>query len=80
MAAPHVTGVAALGLSASPGLSTAALKSRIMTRGTTLAGLVGKTVTGKLVNALHVVDVVGPTAGPIDRHGINVGSVVGRGD
>src|SRR5690349_10175416 len=77
MAAPHVTGVAALGLSASPGLSTAALKSRIMTRGTTLAGLVGKTVTGKLVNALHVVDVVGPTAAPIDRHGINVGSVVG---
>jgi subtilisin family serine protease len=77
MAAPHVTGVAALGLSVAPGLSTAALKSRIMTRGVTLPGVVGKTVTGKLVNAWRVADAVGPTAVAIDRHGINVGSIVG---
>ena len=77
MAAPHVTGVAALGLSVAPSLSTAALKSRIMTRGVTLAGVVGKTVTGKLVNAWRVADAVGPTASPIDRHGINVGSIIG---
>jgi subtilisin family serine protease len=77
MAAPHVSGVAALGLSVTPGLSTASLKSRILTRGVTLPGVVGKTVTGKLVNAMRVADVVGPTALPVDRHGINVGSIIG---
>jgi subtilisin family serine protease len=77
MAAPHVTGVAALGLSVTPGLSTAALKSRILGRGVTLPGVVGKTVTGKLVNAVRVADVVGPTAQPVSRHGINVSSTVG---
>ena len=77
MAAPHVSGVAALGLSVVPGLSTAALKSRILTRGVTLPGVVGKTVTGKLVNAMRVADAVGPTALPVDRHGINVGWIIG---
>jgi len=77
MAAPHVTGVAALGLSVVPGITTAALKSRILTRGVPLPGVVGKTVTGKLVNAMRVADAVGPTALPVDRHGINVGSIVG---
>jgi subtilisin family serine protease len=77
MAAPHVTGVAALGLSVAPSLSTAALKSRILTRGVTLPGVVGKTVTGRLVNAMRVADAVGPTALPVDRHGINVGSIIG---
>ena len=77
MAAPHASGVAALALSVAPELTTAALKSRIMARGVTLPGLVGTTVTGKLVNAWHVADVVGPTALPVDRHGINVGSIIG---
>jgi subtilisin family serine protease len=77
MAAPHVSGVAALGLSVAPSLSTDALKSRILARGVTLPGVVGKTVTGKLVNAMRVADVVGPTALPVDRHGINVGSTIG---
>jgi subtilisin family serine protease len=77
MAAPHVTGVAALGLSVAPSLSTAALKSRILARGVTLPGVVGKTVTGKLVNSMRVADAVGPTARPVDRHGINVGSIIG---
>jgi subtilisin family serine protease len=77
MAAPHVSGVAALALSVAPELTTAALKSRIMARGVTLPGLVGTTVSGKLVNAWHVADVVGPTALPVDRHGINVGSIIG---
>ena len=79
MAAPHVTGVAALGLSVAPSLSTTALKARILARGVTLSGVVGKTVTGKLVNAMRVADVVGPTALPVDRHGINVGSTIGSG-
>ncbi len=77
MAAPHVTGVAALGLSVAPGLTTAELKSRILSRGVTLSGVVGKTVTGKLVNAMRVADVVGPTALPVARHEINVGSLIG---
>jgi subtilisin family serine protease len=77
MAAPHVTGVAALGLGVAPGLTTAALKARILSRGVTLPSVVGKTVTGKLVNAARVADVVGPVALPVDRHGINVGSIVG---
>ena len=77
MAAPHVSGVAALGLSVAPSLSTAALKSRILTRGVTLPGVVGTTLTGKLVNAMRVADAFGPSAFPINRHGINVGSIVG---
>jgi subtilisin family serine protease len=77
MAAPHVTGIAALGLSVAPGLSTAGLKARILARGVTLSGVVGKTLTGRLVNAKRVADAVGPTALPVDRHGINVGSTVG---
>jgi subtilisin family serine protease len=77
MAAPHVTGVAALGLTVAPGLTTAQLKSRIMARGMVLPDVVGKTVTGRLVNALLVVDVEGPTALPVDRQGINVGSTIG---
>jgi hypothetical protein len=42
-----------------------------------LAGVAGKTVTGKLVNAMRVADAVGPTALPVNRHGINVGGTVG---
>ena len=42
--------------------------------GVPLAATAGKTATGRLVNALRAIDVVGPVAAPIDRHGINVGS------
>ena len=77
MAAPHVAGVAALGLSVTPGLTPTALKARILARGTLLSGWSGKTLTRRIVNSTRVADVVGPTAAPIDRHGINVGSVVG---
>jgi subtilisin family serine protease len=77
MAAPHITGIAALGLSVAPGLTSTGLRSRILARGVTLPGVVGKTVTGKLVNAMRVADAVGPKALPVDRHGINVGSIIG---
>jgi len=77
MAAPHVAGVAALALSVAPGLTTAALKDRVLGRGTILPGVVGKTLTGRIVDAMRVADVNGPTSSPIERHGINVGSVVG---
>lgn len=77
MAAPHVAGVAALAVSAAGPMSATALKARVMGRGVTLASLVGKTVTGRLVNALRVVDTTGPTALPVSRHGINAGTIVG---
>ncbi len=78
MAAPHVSGVAALVASVLSGPSSpSVLKSRILDRGTPLASMVGKTTTGRLLNAWRSVDVVGPTARPVDRQGIHVGSIVG---
>ena len=78
MAAPHVSGVAALALSVMGGTPTAVeLRGRVLGTGVSLAPTVGKTVTGRLVNAWRAVDVVGPVASPINRHGINVGSIVG---
>ena len=78
MAAPHVSGVAALaaGAAADPPTATA-LKALVLGRGTGLAATAGKTVTGRLVNALRVVDTTGPTALPVHRHGINAGTIIG---
>ena len=78
MAAPHVAGVAALALSVMSGTPTAvALRARVLATGQALASTVGKTATGRLVNALRAVDTVGPVATAINRHGINVGTIVG---
>ncbi|MGH2477018.1 MAG: S8 family serine peptidase, partial [Candidatus Limnocylindrales bacterium] len=78
MAAPHVSGVAALVASVMSGAPTpAALKSRILGRGTSLASMAGTTVTGRLLNAWRAVDIVGPTALPVARQGFNVGVSVG---
>jgi subtilisin family serine protease len=80
MATPHVSGVAALALSATSGtLTPAQLKSRVLSTGVPLARTAGKTFTGRLVNALRAIDFSGPTAKPIDRYGINVGSIIGTG-
>ncbi len=78
MAAPHVAGVAALALSVMSGSPTAtALRARVLSTGQPLAATAGKTVTGRLVNALRAIDSVGPVATPINRHGINVGTIIG---
>jgi subtilisin family serine protease len=78
MATPHVAGVAALALSVMDGTPTPTeLRARILATGQPLAATAGKTATGRLVNALLAVDVVGPVSTPINRHGINVGSIVG---
>jgi subtilisin family serine protease len=78
MAVPHVAGVAALVLSVVSGTPTAtALRDRILSTGAPLAATAGKTVTGRMVNALRAIDTVGPVATPINRHGINVGTIVG---
>ncbi len=50
-----------------------ALRARLLSSGQPLASTVGKTATGRLVNALRAIDRVGPVALPINRHGINVG-------
>jgi subtilisin family serine protease len=78
MAAPHVSGVAALVASTAGGTVTpATLKNRILVRGTPLASMSGKTVTGRLLNAWRAIDVTGPTAQPVSRYSIDAGSVVG---
>lgn len=51
MAAPHVTGVAALLKSYYHGLSVQELKNRILTNVTPLESLQGKTSTGGMLNA-----------------------------
>jgi subtilisin family serine protease len=78
MAAPHVVGVAALALSVMDTTPTPiALRERILSTGAPLASTAGKTVTGRLVNAWRAIDVTGPVAAPIDRHSVNLGSVIG---
>ncbi len=79
MAAPHVSGVAGLVASAMTGAPTPnVLKARILSRGTALASMAGLTVTGRLVNAWRSIDSAGPVALPVDRHGINVGTIIGK--
>jgi subtilisin family serine protease len=78
MAAPHVAGVAALAASVMPGPVTAsALKSRVLGRGVSLPATAGATLTGRLVNAWHVVDVTGPTAHPPSLYWFTNASAIG---
>jgi subtilisin family serine protease len=78
MAAPHVSGVAALALSVMSGTpGPVALRTRIQATVQPLASTAAKTATGGLVNALRAIDTVGPVATPINRHGFNVGTIVG---
>jgi subtilisin family serine protease len=78
MAAPHVSGVAALALSVMGTTPTpVALRARILGTGTPAPLTTGQTATGRLVNAWRAIDVTGPVVSPINRYGINVGSVIG---
>jgi subtilisin family serine protease len=63
MAAPHVTGVAALILSLAPRLSAAELKRRLMSTVDRVPGLAGKTASGGRLNAANAVDLPSPPAG-----------------
>ena len=67
MAAPHVTGSAALAASSDPAFleGPAALKSHIMDRGRPAPATEGKTVTGDIVDALAASDVAAPTVGGV---------------
>ncbi len=55
MATPHVSGVAALVLAKTPGLTTAQVKSTILNNTDPLPSLSGKTVTGGRLNAAKAV-------------------------
>ncbi|HSL00850.1 MAG TPA: S8 family peptidase [Rubrobacteraceae bacterium] len=62
MAAPHVTGVAALAASVDSGLLSKPvdLKNLVMNTGKPLSATVGKTVTGDMVNGKAAVDAAAP--------------------
>lgn len=78
MAAPHVTGVAALigSRSGSVLADPLQLRARLLGTGTLLSSTTGLTATGRLVNAYRAVDPVAPVALPVNRHGINSGTVI----
>jgi hypothetical protein len=79
MAAPHVSGVAALALSHDPGLrgDTLTLRGRILSTGRALASAGETTSTGRLVNARRAIDHAAPLVQAPDRYGVGVGTVVG---
>ncbi|MEX1172596.1 MAG: S8 family peptidase, partial [Chloroflexota bacterium] len=78
MAAPHVSGVAALVGSHDPALLSdpIGLRSRLLATGQALGGT-RWSATGRLVNAYHAVDAVAPVAAAPDRFSLKVGTVVG---
>jgi subtilisin family serine protease len=66
MAAPHVTGVAALAASINPGLlsTPVGLKNLVMNTGKALPATAGKTVTGDMVDARAAVDAAASDTAP----------------
>ena len=79
MAAPHVSGVAALALSrALPGtISPVALRAHILASGLYRAQTVGLTASSRMVNAYRASDVNGPVATAPDRFTLRPGSAIG---
>ncbi|CAN5509778.1 hypothetical protein BH20CHL7_BH20CHL7_03890 [soil metagenome] len=78
MAAPPVSGVAALAGSHEPALlaDPVRLRSRLLATGQSLGGT-RWSATGRLVNAYHAVDAVAPAAAAPDHFSVKVGTVVG---
>ncbi len=79
MAAPHVSGVAALVGSLHPSLLAAptSMRSHLMATGRRLDGVVGKTVTGRMVNAWLAIDATAPVVRAPNRFGFGIGSIIG---
>ena len=63
MAAPHVTGEAALIWSYDPTLTAANVKNIIMSTGDAKSGLAGKTVSGKRINLNNALNIFVPVGG-----------------
>jgi len=59
--APYVAGLAALVEGYNPSLTAAQVKSAILANGDSVAGLSGKTVTGKRINALKTLQAINPS-------------------
>ena len=78
MAAPHVSGVAALVGSRLPSLlaKPAALRSRLLTTGRALTAAAGRTSTGRMVNAARAVDTAKPTVRAPDRFAVPTGTIL----
>ena len=79
MAAPHVTGTAALVLSGPSLMSTAALRAHLLARAVPLAQASCYSVTGRIVNAYRAVTSAGPTAMPPCTFRFDTGSIIGSG-
>ncbi len=78
MAAPHVTGVAALVASHEPALldQPLQLRSRLLSTGRALSSLSTKTTTGRMVNAWRAVDAVPPVIQAPNRFVVPTGASV----
>ena len=80
MAAPHVSGIAALALSKASGpMSATALRSLVLGSAVPLQAASCFSVTGRLANAYRAVTTAGPTAIPPCQWRFDIGSVVGTG-
>ena len=79
MAAPHVSGIAALALSRKlpATYSPVELRAHILASGRPLADTAGLTATGRLANAFRASDVVPPVAVAPDRFSLRPGSRLG---
>jgi subtilisin family serine protease len=79
MAAPHVTGIAALVAAQVPSLldSPTGLKARILATGKARGSTAGKTVTGRIADAWFALDSATPTASPPNSHAFLVGKPLG---
>ncbi len=79
MAAPHVTGIAALIASVSPEIAAdpAAIKARILAAGKVASRTVGRTVTGRIADAFLAVDPTPPSAPGVPVVGFTLGSIMG---
>lgn len=80
MAAPHVSGIAALAMSkASPPTSTAALRSLIVASAVPLQAASCFSATGRLANAYRAVTTAAPTAMPPCTWRFDAGTTIGTG-
>ncbi len=80
MAAPHVSGTAALIASAFPSLAADpnALKARLLGTGKPDPATAGQTVTGRVVDAFRALDAIGPLAKAPTTFGFVTGVTMGR--
>jgi subtilisin family serine protease len=79
MAAPHVTGVAALVGSAADWLlrDPARMRARLMSRAKPLTSTTGLTVTGGLINAFRAADILAPAVSAPNAFTIAAGTILG---